>query len=500
MLNESRKALFITIGLILGLIMSSLDQTIVSSAMPTIVNQLDGMTLYSWGFSIYMLVSTTAMPIYGKLADLFGRKKVYLIGLTLFLIGSVLCGVAGSMEQFIVYRAIHGLGAGALMPIAFTIIGDVYPPEKRGKFMGLFGTVFAVSSLLGPTLGGAIAEHWGWGWIFLINLPLGIAAFLFIYVSLRESRNGENRSIDWLGAASFTGAIVSILLALILIGNDQGSRSHYSWDSSIILILLGAGSMLLIFFSWIETKAKDPFIPLRLFKIRVIAYGNIAGFFMSAAMFGAIVYIPLFVQGVIGVNPTLAGFILTPLLLSVVVTTTIGGRLLAKVSYRAILVPSLLLMGVGFYFLSRMNADTSEIEAIAYMVVTGLGMGAVYPTLGTAAQSAVDIADRGTATSSSQFFRSIGGTIGVSVFGSILAIRMDIQSAGASGGFVDQRLLLDAETRGALTGAVLSDLQSRLSESLGLVFEIGMILIVFACIACLMIGNARLVQRNRKEA
>jgi predicted MFS family arabinose efflux permease len=220
---------------------------------------------------------------------------------------------------------------------------------------------------------------------------------------------------------------------------------------------------------------------------------------MSAAMFGAIVYIPLFVQGVIGVNPTLAGFILTPLLLSVVVTTTIGGRLLAKVSYRAILVPSLLLMGVGFYFLSRMNADTSEIEAIAYMVVTGLGMGAVYPTLGTAAQSAVDIADRGTATSSSQFFRSIGGTIGVSVFGSILAIRMDIQSAGASGGFVDQRLLLDAETRGALTGAVLSDLQSRLSESLGLVFEIGMILIVFACIACLMIGNARLVQRNRKE-
>ncbi|MFD0716226.1 MDR family MFS transporter [Paenibacillus sp. GCM10027626] len=458
----------ISTGLLMGLILSSIDQTIVSTAMPTITKQLQGMSLYSWVFSIYMLTSTVTMPIYGKLADIFGRRKMYLIGLFLFLAASVLCGNAGSINELILYRGIQGLGAGALMPITFTIVGDIYPPEIRGKFMGLFGTVFAISSIVGPALGGFIVGNMEWGWIFFINLPIGALVFFIIVTTLKENLGHEKHSIDWLGAVTFIVAIVTILLALVLVGNDQGTGIHYSWDSPQIIGLSSIGSVLLALFLWIEMKAKEPIIPLSIFKIRIIAFGNLAGFFMSAGMFGAIVYIPLFVQDVIGVNPSVTGYILTPLMLSVVVSTTIGGRLMSKVSYRMILVPSMTLMAVGFFLLSQMSADTTKFQIILYMIITGLGMGAVYPTLGTAAQSAVDLKTRGVATSTSQFFRSIGGTIGVSVLGSLLTQRM------ASG--------------------------NELSYSLDSVFFVGFIFVCIGLIGCVCMGNARLVAKKRNSS
>lgn len=370
---EKSKAKWITAGLLTGLILSSLDQTIVAAAMPTISRELGGLSLYSWVFSVYMLASTTAMPIYGKIADLFGRKRIFLIGLLLFLIGSLLCGLAGSMMELVAFRGVQGLGAGALMPIAFTIIADIYPPEQRVKFMGLFSTVFAAMTICGPAVGGLLVG-WNWSWIFLINIPFGGAAILILALSLEDKREVDGkRHIDWFGAVTLTGAIVALLLALVMGGNE------YAWDSAPIAWLFAAGTLLIGAFIWVETKAKEPIIPLGLFQIRTVSFSNIAGFFVSAGMFGAIAYLPLFVQGVIGVSSSMTGYILTPFMLATVVTTMGCRRWLTKVSYRAILVPSLALTLVGFFLLSQMSQDTSRLQIIIYMIVAGLGIGARFP-------------------------------------------------------------------------------------------------------------------------
>jgi len=468
MTSGKSKTGWITIGLLMGLFLSSLDQTIISTAMPTIIKELGGFSLYSWVFTVYMLASTTAMPIYGKMADLFGRKRMYLIGIALFLIGSVLCGFAGSITELIIFRGVQGLGAGALMPISMTIVADIYPPEKRGKFMGLFGAVFAISSIIGPALGGVIAEQWNWGWIFYMNLPIGIPALLLIAIAMKESKSKGRQSVDGIGAIALTVAVLAFLLALVLGGGtERESGASFAWSSPPIIGLFGTAAFFLALFLWIETKAKEPILPLRLFKIRTIAIGNIVGFFMSAGMFGAIVYIPLFVQGVIGMNSALSGYALIPLMLSSIVTSIIGGRLMSKVSFRAILVPSLILMTVGFIFLSQITVDTTQTQMVCYMMITGLGMGAVYPVVGTAAQTAVDSGTRGVVTSSSQFFRSIGGTIGISVFGS----------------------LLDSGTR-------MSSSPEVFGRALGQVFLGCLIAVGIALIASVFIGNTRLVEKK----
>ncbi|WP_042168638.1 MDR family MFS transporter [Paenibacillus gorillae] len=506
---DQRKTAYITIALLLGLFLSSLDQTIVSTAMPTVISRLGGFSYYSWVFTVYMLASTTMMPIYGKLADLIGRKKIILAGLSLFLIGSALCGLAKSMPELILFRGIQGLGAGALMPIAMTIVADIYPPDKRGKFMGLLSAVVAISSVFGPTLGGVIVEYWNWGWIFFVNLPIGLVVFLLLAVTMKESKNAEKRSIDWWGAVTLSLAIVSLLLALVLSGGGEstGTGTRYAWNSPGILVFLAGGAALLALFLWIETKVKEPIIPLHLFKIRAIAFGNITGFFMSAGLFGAIVFIPLFVQGVIGVKSSIAGYILTPLMLAVTVTSIVGGRLMSRLSYRAILIPSMMLMTVGFFLLSQITTDTTQTQIIIYMIVAGLGMGAVYPTVGTAAQSAVDSSSRGAATSSSQFFRSIGGTIGVSVLGSLQAKQMSSGVKELQGeldifpsGQVQhvKQALLDPAVRASLSPEGLIGLQRVFSDALAHVFLIGMVLVGLGFIACFFMGDARLVAKSAK--
>ncbi|RNB92557.1 DHA2 family efflux MFS transporter permease subunit [Brevibacillus fluminis] len=504
MTQEKPKLGWITAGLLLGLVLASLDQSIISTAMPTIVKELDGLSLYSWVFTIYMLASTTTMPIYGKLADLFGRRNMYLVSLALFLAGSVLCGLAESMTQLVIYRAVQGLGAGALMPIAFTIIGDQFPLELRGKFMGLFSAVFALASIIGPMLGGLIAEHVHWGWIFFINLPLGLPAFFIMAFALKERKVEQKRYIDWYGAITFSAGIVCLLLALVLAGDSGSSAGHFTWSSPPIIGLFAAGIALVALFLWIETKVKEPLIPLHLFRNRTIAVSNIIGFFMSAGMFGAIVYIPLFVQGVVGVSPAIAGYILTPMMLAVVVSTTIGGRMMNKVTYRAILIPSLSLMAVGFMLFSQMTVETTKLEIIFYMIITGLGMGVVYPTIGTAAQNAVDFSNRGVATSSSQFFRSIGGTVGVSVLGSLLMQRMSTQIESLSSQMAslpadqlhkltDPQVLLDAGTRASLPVDIVEGLQQAFSSSLDSVFLLGLLFVCVSLAASVLMGNARLL-------
>ncbi|MUT65633.1 MDR family MFS transporter [Paenibacillus sp. NEAU-GSW1] len=508
MTSEKPKAGLVTSGLLMGLFLSSLDQTIISTAMPTVIKELGGFSLYSWVFTVYMLASTATMPIYGKLADLFGHKKMYLIGIVLFLIGSALCGFAGNMTELIIFRGVQGLGAGALMPISMTIVADTYPPDKRGKFMGLFGALFAISSIIGPALGGMIVEQWNWGWIFYINIPVGIPALLLVALAMKESKSSEQRTIDWFGAITLCVAILSILLALVLGGTHQESGTSYAWNSPQIIGLFCIGSVFLALFLWIETRVKEPIIPLHLFKIRTIAFGNIVGFFMSAGMFGAIVYIPLYVQGVIGVSSSIAGYILTPLMLSVIVTSMVGGRLMNKISYRAILVPSMALLTVGFILLSQVTVDTTKFQMICYMIIAGLGMGAVYPVVGTAAQSAVDSRTIGVATSSSQFFRSIGGTIGVSVLGSLLSQKMesglielnkelDAIPAEQVQEIANPQALLDSGVRGSLPPEVFTGLRDAFSHALDNVFQGGLIFVGIGLIASFLMGNARLVVKNK---
>jgi len=499
------KVRLITTGLLLGLVLSSIEQTVVSTAMPTIVKELGGLSLYSWVFTMYMLTSTATMPIYGKLADLYGRKKVYLVGLFLFLIGSLLCGFSGSMTELILSRGIQGLGAGALMPVAFTIIADLFSPEKRARFMGLFSAVFTLSSILGPAVGGLLVEYGNWNAIFFLNLPIGIPVFCLIAYALQESMASEKRSVDWLGAVTFMAAIVSILLALVMGGEQQRAMNREGWCSSLVVTLFSTGLLLLVLFIWIEAKVKDPIIPLHLFRIRPLLFSNLTGFFASAALFGGIAYIPLFVQAVIGVSPSMAGYALTPLMLASVVTSTLSGRMMNKFSYRTILTMSLALMTIGFFLLSRMTAATSIGQMLLIMVITGLGMGSIFPTVGTAAQNAVDMRNRGVATSSNQFFRSIGGTIGVSVLGSLLAERLaagisqigrDVQSIPSEQWeqLSNPQVLLQPEARASIPQELLQALQAVFSDALSLVFAAGMIFVLVALVASIFMGRARLAE------
>jgi EmrB/QacA subfamily drug resistance transporter len=501
--SDSRNIRLIVIGLMIGLLLSALDQTIVSTAMPTVINKLHGFNLYSWVFSIYMLTSTTAVPIFGKLADLYGRRPIYLVGMGFFIVGSALCGLSHNMTELIVFRGIQGIGAGALMPLAMTIIGDIYPPDKRGKMQGIFGAVFGLSSILGPGAGGFIVDHWSWQWIFYVNLPFGIIAAIILSIALKETRSKEKRSIDWFGAIFLTGAIVSILLGLVLAGNTDQPGTHYAWGSPQIIGLFSIGAILVAAFLLIEARAKEPIIPLSLFKNRVITIVSISGFFMGTGMFGAITYIPLFVQGVVGESASKAGYILTPLMLSLIFSSIIGGRIISKVTYRTIIMTGMAIMGLGFYLMSTMSVDTTNLSVVIYMIITGLGMGSLMPTFTIAVQSAVGPELRGVATSSSQFFRSIGGTMGVSIMGAIMASKMASGLTDVSktltdvapetlAKFSNPQLLLSADTRASMPTEVYNAVRGVLAHSIDWIFITGVIFVAVGVIAAIFLGKSRL--------
>ncbi|QGQ97478.1 DHA2 family efflux MFS transporter permease subunit [Paenibacillus psychroresistens] len=509
--SDSRNTRLIVIGLMIGLLLSALDQTIVSTAMPTVINKLHGFNLYSWVFSIYMLTSTAAVPIFGKLADLYGRRPVYLVGMGFFILGSALCGLSHNMVELIIFRGIQGIGAGALMPLAMTIIGDIYPPDKRGKMQGIFGAVFGLSSILGPGAGGFIVDHWDWQWIFYVNLPFGIIAAIILGIALKETRSKEKRSIDWFGALTLTGAIVAILLGLVLAGNTDQPGTHYAWASPQIIGLFSIGAILIGAFLLIEARAKEPIIPLTLFKNRVITVVSIAGFFMGTGMFGAITYIPLFVQGVVGTKAATAGYILTPLMLSLILASIIGGRIISKLTYRTIIMTSMAIMGLGFYLMSTMTVDTTNLTVILYMIVTGLGMGSLMPTFTIAVQSAVGPEMRGVATSSSQFFRSIGGTMGVSIMGAIMASKMASGLSDASKKLTDfspeellkysnPQSLLSEETRASMPPQIFTAVREVLANAVDGIFVTGVIFVAVGVIAAIFLGKSRLQKSDSGAA
>lgn len=502
MANQKTNVTLVLVGLMLGMLISTLDQTIMATAMPTVARELGGLSLYSWVFSIYMLTSTTSMPIFGKLADLYGRKRVYVSGMVLFLLGSVLCSLSTNMTELVIFRGLQGLGAGALIPLAVTIIGDLVPLEKRGKMQGMFAALTTLANIIGPAAGGLFVEYLNWQWVFYINLPIGLAALIIILAALNESKLTVKRSIDWFGALSMSGAIVAILLALVL-----GGDSKYQWGSPQVIGLFAAGAVLLGLFLWIESKAKEPIVPLQLFKNRILSVAFIVAFLMSAGMFAAVTYIPLYVQGVIGVSPAVAGYILTPMMVALGISVTIGGRLMHKYAYRTFNMLGMAFMGIGFGLLATMGVDTAMINVIIYMIFVGVGIGLIIPTLNTSAIGAIGKERRGIATSLVQFFRSIGGTMGVSILGILMTSRMASGISDQSERFAalpadqlktltDPQIMLDESIRATLPTGLLHELQHLFSQGTGLVFVIGSAIAAAGFIVAAWMGNAKMMESS----
>ncbi|HEY5160592.1 MAG TPA: MDR family MFS transporter [Gaiellaceae bacterium] len=414
-----REIMFVYSGLMLGMLLASLDQTIVSTALPTIVGDLGGLNHYTWVVIAYILTSTVSMPLYGKLGDLYGRKRLFQLAIVIFLFGSALCGLSQNMLELIVFRALQGLGAGGLMVGAMAIIGDIVPPRERGRYQGYIGGVFAVSSIAGPLLGGFFVDNLSWRWVFYVNLPVGALAFFVVGAVLHLPRRRVAHRIDILGTALLSAGACAWTLALTLGG------TQWAWGSAISIGLFAGGAVTLALFVLQESRAAEPIIPLHLFRNVIFDAASGAGFIVGLAMFGSIVYLPLFLQIVHGVSPTSSGLRLLPMMASMLVTSIVSGRTISRIGrYKIFPVVGMAVMTVGIILLSRLNPATSSLRLSAYMVVLGFGMGMVMQVLVLAVQNAAEYRDLGVATSSSTFFRSMGSVFGLAIFGAIFANRL----------------------------------------------------------------------------
>ncbi|MBK1841452.1 MFS transporter [Azospirillum sp. YIM B02556] len=418
-------------GVALAMLMAAMDQTIVATALPTMASQFGGLDMLPWVVTAYLLTSTTTTPIYGKLSDLYGRKRVLQTAIVLFLAGSVLCAMAQSMTQLILFRGLQGLGGGGLMSLAFTIIGDVVAPRERGRYQGMIGGVFALASVAGPLLGGIFTETIGWHWIFLINLPLGVAALAMTRGTLSRLPAGRARPrIDLAGAALLTGAVTSLLVVATR-GDAMG------WGSPAALGLLGAGLVLLAVFLWHERRIEEPILPLHLFRLPVVAVATPVVAVSAMVLFAGIVYLPLHLQLVQGASATTSGLLLLPLVLGMTVGSVGGGRLIARTGrYKAFPLAGLALSCAMYALLGTLPALAADgLWSTLILVPLGMGLGLVMPVMTVAVQNAVDQRDLGAATAAVGFFRSLGGSVGVAVFGAVFnaVVSERLESAGLSG-------------------------------------------------------------------
>lgn len=415
----SRASRMVFIGLLLGMLVASISQTIVSPAMPIIVAELGGIDHYSWLATAAMLVSAVVVPIVGKLSDLYGRRSFYLAGLSIFLFGSILAGLAPSFWWLVAARGVQGLGMGALMTLSQTIIGDIIPPRQRGKYQGFMGAVFGVTSIAGPLLGGWITDHWGWRWLFYAALPVGVVALAFIAKYLHVPHVQRRAKIDVAGIVTLAAALVSILLA------TSWGGTTYAWGSPQVLGLFALGAVLLAGFILIELRAEEPVLPLRLFRNSILTFSNIASLMIAMSMFGAIFYIPVYAQGVLGVSATVSGAIMIPMSLAMIVVGIVIGFLITRTGrYKVFIVGGTLTMLAGFGLLLRMDYGSSELQLTVAMVVLGAGLGGSMQPFTIIVQNAVSQRDLGVATATIQFFRNTGGTVGTAVLGTIMTSRM----------------------------------------------------------------------------
>ncbi|MBV6395227.1 MAG: Multidrug resistance protein 3 [Anaerolineales bacterium] len=447
-----KRIIIVTIGIMFSIFLASMESTVAATAMPTIVGELGGLEHYSWVFSAYMLASTTAVPLYGKLSDLYGRRLFFAIAMAFFLSGCILAGQAQTMTGLIIARALQGLGAGGIQPLSFILIGEMFSLEQRAKMQGLFSGVWGVSSIVGPLLGGILVEQLSWRWVFYINLIPGPIALALVLLAWKDTIHARGKiTVDYLGASLLTASVVALLLGLIDV------RAPISWALIALSIVLFTALL------HVERRAAEPILPMHLFRGRLFTTANAHGLLAGWAMFGSLSFIPLFVQSVLGTSAMQAGITLTPMLLGWVVASIIGTRILLKVGFRKLSVLGTTLLVIGAALMALVNADASQISIMVYVSVMGVGMGLSIPSFLIAIQTTVERRHLGTATSTLQFSRSMGGTLGVSVMGAALSssLAANLSASGLDPQLVAQLLdplgpqtVVDAGVRLALANAL----------------------------------------------
>jgi EmrB/QacA subfamily drug resistance transporter len=497
--TPARRAVVLA-GVMAAMFLAAMESTVVATAMPTVIASLGGIRIYSWTFSAFLLTSTVSMPIWGRLADHLGRRPAYLIGLAVFLVGSALAGLSQSMGQLIAFRALQGIGAGSLITIGMTIVGDLYGMERRAKMQGYFSSVWGVASLVGPLIGGVLTDRVSWRWVFYVNIPVGLLAAAAIAAGLRdEVRIRARAGFDLVGMTVFVAAISSFLVGLVEVGGSE------PWMRPVGVGLLALSGALLIAFVVIERRAVEPVIPLGLFRNPIVRAAAVTGLLSGMAMFGAITYVPLYLQAVVGSTATQAGWVLMPFVFGWVVFSVLAARLVLRVGYRRVVLAGMGLLVLAFVLLSSWNGSLTRLSAARDISLAGIGMGLVFVPMLIAVQSAVPRSLLGSATSLTTFFRTIGGAVGVAVMGAAMTHRLERGLAEvvatAPTGLQEQLrflashpdLVVNPMTRGALGGDVLEQMRPALAQAVGAVFVVGLVFAIMAMVSAFLVpaGQAR---------
>jgi EmrB/QacA subfamily drug resistance transporter len=478
--DSERSKRLILVALIVATFLVALDQAVISTAMPTVIGQLGGINLYAWVFSAYLLTSTISVPIYGKLSDLYGRKPLFLAATAIFLVGSALCGQSQTMTELIAFRLVQGLGAGGVFPITQTIIGDIFPLQQRARLQGVFSTIWGVSGVLGPAIGGFLTQQASWRWCFYVNLPLSLLAIVLVARFLNEHVVRRSHRIDYAGAVLLTLSVTLLLVALQL---------PSSGDSGLVLpiALIAIAVGLLFAFVWQERRHPEPMVTLSLFANRAIGIGTLGAMVTGVVLFCQTVFVPPFVQGVLGSTPTVAGFVLAATSIGWPIASTAAGFILLRVGFRPPAVFGGLLLTAGFALMAMQTASSTLVFLAVLQVVLGVGFGLYLPVVLLAVQNAVGWEQRGVVTSANQFARTIGGTIGVAVAGAIFAAGVDRASAlGAN-----PNDLLDATARAALDPGILQPLTAILTDSLHAVYLMCVVVALFSTLVALVLPGGK---------
>lgn len=484
--KQPRSVRVVLLALMIAMLLAMLDNMIVGTAMPTIVGELGGLEHLSWVVTAYTLATAASTPIWGKIGDMYGRKGAFLTSIMIFLLGSVLSGMAQDMGQLIGFRAVQGLGAGGLMVGVMAIIGDLIPPRERGKYQGMMAGVMALAMIGGPLVGGTITDHLGWRWAFYINVPIGIVALVAITAVLHLPKKRSGGSIDYLGAALLTVGITSIVLVTTWGGTE------YAWDSAVIMELIGIGVAALVGFVFSQTRAAEPIVPLHIFRNRNFTLMSVIGFITGFVMFGAVLFLPLYQQSVQGASATNSGLLLLPMLLAMMVVSLIAGRVTTSTGkYKVFPVAGSVLMIVGLFLLAQMDTGTSRFTSGLYMAVLGAGMGCLMQITMLVAQNSVEMKDMGVASSSTTLFRTLGSSFGVAIMGALFNNRVQdvmAEKAGALGGKVtEQSAQLDAASLAKLPEQARDAYQFAVSSGTHSAFLLGSVVALGSLLAAVFV-------------